>query len=304
MLGLIASSAAIDGNRRTFLTRGKGKFKNPSQLLDERAFHHEVARRGGVAFVEAALFQHFLDRLEHLRAAAQHGAVHLGVELGHAEVAGHAAAFDQVGDAALVDERLARDRGVVLELLAHHLAQKFVPRQILGDVLVVGQLADQAAAVHQDHLAELLVGFRVADDGHERRQPGAGAEHVQALAGQQVVDQQRAGGLVADDDAVAGLNVLQAAGERAVLHLDAEKLQRFLVVRADDGVGAQQRLAVHAQADHGEVPVGKPQADAARGGERKQAVGPVVNGQDFFFVVSGHGVQGGRSAAASASRSW
>jgi hypothetical protein len=76
-------------------------------------------------------------------------------------------------------------------------------------------------------------------------------------------------------------------------HLDAQELQRLLVVGADDGIGAQQRLAVHPQADHGEVAVGKAQALAARGGEGKQAIGPVVDGEHFFVVEGGHGVWGG-----------
>ena len=171
----------------------------------------------------------------------------------------------------------------------HRLAQDFVTRQLLRDVLAVSQFVHLAAAVHQDHFLELLVGLGVADDAHERRQAGAGGEHVQALARQQVVDQQRAGGFVAHDHAVAGLDVLQPAGQRAVGHLDAEELQRLLVVGADDGVRAQQRLVIHPQADHGEVAVGKAQAGRARAGEGEQAVGPVVDGEDFLFVESSHG---------------
>jgi hypothetical protein len=79
---------------------------------------------------------------------------------------------------------------------------------------------------------------------------------------------------------VAGLDVLQPRGQRAVLHLDAEELQRLFVVGAGDAVGTQQRLAVHAQPDHREVAVGKTQRRAARGGEAEQPVGPVVDGQD------------------------
>ena len=83
------------------------------------------------------------------------------------------------------------------------------------------------------------------------------AKQVQPLARQQVVDHQRAGGLAADDDRVADLDVLQPRGQRAVVHLDAEELQVVLVVGADDAVGAQQRLVVHPQADHREVAVAR-----------------------------------------------
>jgi hypothetical protein len=53
------------------------------------------------------------------------------------------------------------------------------------------------------------------------------------------------------------LQVLQARGQRAVLHLDAEELQMFLVVRAGDAVGTQQRAVPDFEADHREVAVAK-----------------------------------------------
>jgi hypothetical protein len=74
-----------------------------------------------------------------------------------------------------------------------------------------------------------------------------------------------------------------------VRHLDAQKLQVLFVVSADDAVRAQQRFAVFAtQTNHGEVAVGKTQRGVARGGEAKQAVGPVVDGQNFFVEESTH----------------
>ena len=91
---------------------------------------------------------------------------------------------------------------------------------------------------------------------------------------------------------VARLDVLQAAGQRAVGHLDAEKFEVLLVVGADDAVGAQQRLVVDLQPDHGEVAVGEPQRRVARGGEAEQAIGPVVHGQDTLFVECAHGWTG------------
>uniref|UniRef100_A0A0R3QHZ1 4Fe-4S Mo/W bis-MGD-type domain-containing protein n=1 Tax=Brugia timori TaxID=42155 RepID=A0A0R3QHZ1_9BILA len=137
-------------------------------------------------------------------------------------------------------------------------------------------------------LIELLVGLGVADHAHERCQAGTGAEQVEALAGQRVVDEQRAGGLAAHDDGVAHLDVLQPRGQRAVFHLDAQELEVLLVVRAHDAVGAQQRLVVDAQADHREVAVGETQRRVARGGEGEQAVGPVVDAQDLLFAECTH----------------
>ena len=48
-------------------------------------------------------------------------------------------------------------------------------------------------------------------------------------------------------------------------------------------------FAVHLQADHGEMAVGKAQRGVARGGEAEKAVSPVVNGQDAFFEKGTHG---------------
>ena len=82
---------------------------------------------------------------------------------------------------------------------------------------MVGQFGDLTHAVHHDDLLEALIGFGVADDAQERRQAGAAAQQIQVLAGQQVVDQQRAGGLAANDDLVAELDVLKPATSAARL---------------------------------------------------------------------------------------
>ena len=47
----------------------------------------------------------------------------------------------------------------------------------------------------------------------------------------QVIENQRAGGLAAHEDALARLQVLKARGQRAVLDFDAEEFQ-FVLVRA------------------------------------------------------------------------
>ena len=124
----------------------------------------------------------------------------------------------------MVAERLARHGRVVLQLRADHFAQNFVLWQLFGQVVVIGQLFDFAHAVDQHYFLKFLVGFWVADDAQKRCQTRAGGQQIQALGGQQIVDQQRAGGLFADDDGVAHLDVLQARGQRAVGHFDAQKL--------------------------------------------------------------------------------
>ena len=62
----------------------------------------------------------------------------------------------------------------------------------------------------------------------------------------------------------------------------------LFVIGAGDGVGAQQVLAIHLQADHGEVTVGEAQRCIAGGGKREKTVGPVVNRQHAFFEKSTH----------------
>ena len=59
----------------------------------------------------------------------------------------------------------------------------------------------------------------------ERCESGTGGKQDQALAGPQIGQQQRAGRLAADQDLVAGLDMLQPGGERPVRHLDAEELE-------------------------------------------------------------------------------
>ena len=80
------------------------------------------------------------------------------------------------------------------------------------------------------------------------------------MPGQQVVEDQRAGRLAADEDRIAGANVLQAGGERAVGHLDAVELEVLVVVGAREAEGAQQRAALDLEPDHHEVAVAEAQA--------------------------------------------
>ena len=123
---------------------------------------------------------------------------------------------------------------------------------------MVGQFFDFAHTVDQDDFLKTLIGFRVADHAQKRRHPRAGGKQIQIFARQEIVNQQSASGLAANNDLVAHFDMLQARGQWAVLHLDAQKLQMFFVIGADDAVSAQQRLLIHPQPDHGEVAVGEP----------------------------------------------
>ncbi|MNN24134.1 hypothetical protein D3C81_1375520 [compost metagenome] len=128
----------------------------------------------------------------------------------------------------------------------------------------------------QDHLVEALVGLGVLDHAHERRQAGTGAQQIQVLARQQIAENQRAGGLAADHQLVARLQVLQPRGQRAVRHLDAEELEMLFVVGAGNAVGSHERTTVRFQTDHHELAVLKAQALVAGGLEAEQGVVPVV----------------------------
>ncbi|MNL24189.1 hypothetical protein D3C87_1456130 [compost metagenome] len=142
--------------------------------------------------------------------------------------------------------------------------------------------------MHKNDLVETFVDIRVLDDAHERRQAGARAEQEQMLAGLQVIDNQGADRLAADQNGVALFQMLQPRRERAVLHLDAEEFEVFFVVGAGDAVGPQQRFAFNFQADHDEVAVVEPQGRVTSRGEGKQGVVPVVHAKYALSVESSH----------------
>ena len=160
---------------------------------------------------------------------------------------------------------------------------------MLGDELAVGHFVHVAHAVDQDHLFETLVGFRVLNQAHKGRKAGAGAEHVQVLARVEVSQHQRAGGLLADDDLVAFLEMLQLGSQRAVRHLDAEELQVLFPVRAGDRIGTHQGAAIGLhQADHHELAVLEAQARIAGAFEAEQRVVPVMHAKHAFNVEIAH----------------
>src|SRR6478735_737686 len=121
--------------------------------LDESLLDHKGTGVAAGAFLEAYSLQDFPHVAEHLRAAAQHGAVLLRIDRSEADVLKQLAGGDEIGDAAAVAEWLARYGRIVDELLAHHLADQLVAGQLLGDALAVRQLRDLPAAVHQNDLA-------------------------------------------------------------------------------------------------------------------------------------------------------
>src|SRR6202000_2039544 len=105
----------------------------------------------------------------------------------------------------------------------------------------------------------------------------------------EIVRDQRASCLAADQDGVAFLNLLQPRGQRTVGNLDAEELELFLMIGARHAVGAQQWTAVDLEADHRELSIEEAEAGIAGGGEAEQRVGPVPDGKNFLSVKRAHG---------------
>src|SRR5688572_1522448 len=142
--------------------------------------------------------------------------------------------------------------------------------------------------MHQHHALVALVDLRILDQAQERREAGAGAEQIEVLPGQQVVEQQRAGRLAPDQDPVAFAQMLEAGGEGAVRHLDGEELELLLVVRACHRLGAQQRLALDLEADHRELAVLEPEPGIAGGREAEKVVGPMADREDPLLIQIAH----------------
>jgi len=139
--------------------------------------------------------------------------------------------------------------------------------------------------VHHDDLFVFLIGLRLAQKAGEGGKAGAGGQEIDPLARQERVMHQRAHGFGAQDDLVAHLNMLQAAGQRAIGHLDRIELQLLIPGRRGDGIGAQQGFAGLVQkADHHKLARAEAQGLRARHPEGKQPVGPVLHLRDGLGV--------------------
>ncbi len=137
-------------------------------------------------------------------------------------------------------------------------------------------------------MLEAIVDVGVLDQARERRQARSGRQQQQALAGDQIVGNQRAGRLAPDQDGIAFPDLLQFRGQRAVGDLDREEFQRFLVIGARHRIGAQQRAAIDLQPDHGELAVLESKAGIAGGGEAEKRLGPVPDRKNFLSMECAH----------------
>ncbi len=83
-------------------------------------------------------------------------------------------------------EGLAGHGRIIEQLLADDVADQLVVRQLVDEVVAIGEVLDPADAVGDDDALEPLVGLRVLDDAEERREAGAGAEQEQGAAGRRL----------------------------------------------------------------------------------------------------------------------
>ncbi|MNV67575.1 hypothetical protein D3C71_1603800 [compost metagenome] len=83
--------------------------------------------------------------------------------------------------------------------------------------------------------------------------------------------------------------MLQARGQRAFLHFDAEEVQLLFPVGAGDGIGTHQRPAAFFvfKADHHELAIVEAEAAVAGGGETEVGVRPVTDFKHRFGAKSG-----------------
>src|SRR5690606_25456689 len=201
----------------------------PGLFFDKSLFDHIVTGRTLAAFLKAAFFQNLLGFRQHIRASAQHHAVVVMVEFGYSAIFEKLPRTDEVGQATAIAVRLARDGRIIDELLLHHFAEEFILRQFGGDEIRIGKFSNLTHAMHENDLLETLIGFQIADDRQEGRKPGAGRQQPQILAGLEIVIEQRADRLLAHDDLVAFLEVLELGGQRAVGHFDREEFKSVFI---------------------------------------------------------------------------
>ncbi len=160
---------------------------------------------------------------------------------------------------------------------------------MLGDEFAIGDFIHVTHAVAEDDFLETLVGFGILDDTHERRKAGTGAQQVQMLARLEIVQHQRTRRLLADDDLVTFLEVLQLGSQRAVRHLDAEEFQMLFPVRAGNRISTHERTTVWLlQTDHHELTVLETQTRVAGALETEEGIVPVVDAEDTLVVHVAH----------------
>src|SRR5437667_5242140 len=147
-----------------------------------------MARFTVVAFHESETFDEAAQIVDHLRTAAQHGAVARRRERRQSDLVEELGRLQMMGDAPDMAERLARHGRIIDELLAHQFTEDLVLRQHICQIIAISEICYETAAVNEYDTFELLIGLDVADKAQEWCEPGSGTEKIEILARQQVVD--------------------------------------------------------------------------------------------------------------------
>ena len=149
--------------------------------------------------------------------------------------------------------------------------------QAAFDVVAVGEVRARRARRAPRSPSRSVRRSPVLDHRQPRRQAGAGGQQVQVAAGVQVRDQQGAGRLAADQDRVAGFDVLQARGQRPsctlMLKNSSSSSQFALAIEYARASAAPSTSSP----DHHELAVVEAEAVVAAGGETEVRVRPVAD---------------------------
>jgi hypothetical protein len=108
------------------------------------------------------------------------------------------------------------------------------------------------------------------------------AHQEQVTTREQIIRHQGTSRLGSQEKRVVDIQMLQTRRERAVGHLDTEKLEMVIKRRTGHAVRAHQWFAVELEPNHGKLSGFEPKRWMARDNEAKQAVGPVPNVDNFF----------------------
>ena len=159
---------------------------------------------------------------------------------------------------------------------------------MFADELPVSQFGNISNAMGNNYLIESFVNRWVLNDADKGSDTRAGANQVEVSACQQMVEHQGTGGLAADENLIADLDILQTGGQRTIRHFDTQKFQFFIVVGAGNAICPQQWLALHLHTQHEEMPIFKPQRSIPGGFETEQGVIPVMDIGNVLDRKAGH----------------
>lgn len=203
---------------------------HPVLLIDKSFFNQDAAEFGPRSFSKAPSFEKEARVFQHLRTAAQDGAIVVLVDWRQTDILKQFSTFHQLCDAPIVAERLARHRRIVDQLFTGDLTEIFMGGEFGGYVILIGKILDETDAVDQDDFFKALIDIRILDQAEERRQAGAGTQKIEVFPRQQIVGHQRTGRFCAHQNGFTFLQMLQFGCQRTVRHFYAEKLKCIFMI--------------------------------------------------------------------------